>query len=365
MLFLPVQQPGFCESTAILSIADTYMGCFLEWRPQAADLFSVSEQRFAKPLPPEILRTADKKGNTMQQFQWQDRFNIGVEIIDQAHRRLFSIVQKMMDLYVEKHENRFACVEGIKYFKAYTLKHFAEEEAYMRMIGYSGYTAHKKIHDKMKYETLPELERLLYESDFSVEMVQRFIGICTGWLTGHIIIEDRAILGVKPAALAPMRLDDEVSVIQTVIIAPLQEILGYQIQFVGQFSTRDVILNEECYELVYSTQEGKRLRVILVMGQQTLLRAAGLLFGIDFYEKNDIVCFAMQEIAQNLIQRAEVDFGGRPDEFRLERGRFLERETFVGMFRERPPQYSLLFHVEQESFALCIDQDPESDPPVS
>lgn len=52
----------------------------------------------------------------MQQIQWQDRFNIGVEIVDQAHRRLFSIVEKIMELYVERHEDRFACVEGIKYF---------------------------------------------------------------------------------------------------------------------------------------------------------------------------------------------------------------------------------------------------------
>ena len=42
----------------------------------------------------------------MQQLQWQDRFNIGVEIVDQAHRRLFSIVQKIMELYVEKHEDK-------------------------------------------------------------------------------------------------------------------------------------------------------------------------------------------------------------------------------------------------------------------
>ena len=144
----------------------------------------------------------------MQQIQWQDRFNIGVEVIDQAHRRLFSIVQKIMDLYVERHEDKFACVEGIKYFKAYTLKHFAEEEAYMRKIGYPGYQAHKKLHDRMRWETLPELERLLYDSDFSTEMVQRFIGVCTGWLTGHILIEDRAIAGWKPSEFAPAEPDN-------------------------------------------------------------------------------------------------------------------------------------------------------------
>ena len=40
----------------------------------------------------------------MRQIEWQDRFNIGVDIVDQAHQRLFAIVQKIMDLYIEKHE---------------------------------------------------------------------------------------------------------------------------------------------------------------------------------------------------------------------------------------------------------------------
>ena len=301
----------------------------------------------------------------MQQIEWKDRFNIGVEIIDQAHHGLFSIVQKMMDLYVERHKDKFACVEGIKYFKAYALKHFAEEEAYMHQIGYPGYAAHKKIHDRMRYETLPELEPLLYESDFSVEAVQRFIGVCTGWLTGHILVEDRAIVGGGSGELAPIQFDDEMSVIQAVIIAPLQEILGCPIQFTGQFSVRDMILHEQCYELIYSTREGKRLRIILVMGQQMLLHAAGLMFGIDFYEKSDIVGFALQEIAQNLIQRAAVSFGRQPDEFQLEKGCFLEHEEFLEQFKDRSPQYSLLFRVGQESFALCIDQMACPDAPAS
>lgn len=317
------------------------------------------------PSPPKVLRAAAKKGSTMRQIQWRDQFNIGVEMIDQAHRRLFSIVQKILDLYVERHEDKFACVEGLKYFKAYALRHFAEEEAYMRSIGYPSYAAHKKMHDRMRYETLPELERLLYDSDFSAEAVQRFIGTCSGWLTGHIAVEDRAIIGEGAGQLVPMRPDDELSVVQAVIISPLQEILGCQIQYIGKFSVKDTILQEQYYELSYCTREGKRLRIVLVMGQQTLLRAAGLLFGIDFYERSEIVCFAMQEIVQNLIQRAAVNFGRQPDEFRLERGRFLEREEFIGLFRERAPQYSLLFHADQESFALCIDQEREADSPAS
>lgn len=292
----------------------------------------------------------------MQQIQWQDRFNIGVEIIDQAHRELFSIVQKMLELYVERHENKFACVEGIKYFKAYAVKHFAEEEAYMREIGYSGYLAHKRHHDRMKRETLPALERALYSSDFSGEAVQRFIGVCTGWLTGHIMIEDKAIAGKIPCEAAAIQPDDELSVVRAVFLHPLQEMFGHPIQLIGRFSEKASILDAQYYELIYSAGPEQKLRFVLIIGEPLLLHAASLMFGVDFYAKDEIVRFAMQEIAQNLMQRAAASFGKEPDEYRLESDRFLESEEYGGIFGGHTPQHSLLFSIRQGCFALCIDR---------
>lgn len=296
----------------------------------------------------------------MQQIQWQDRFNIGVEIVDQAHRELFAIVQKIMALYVERHENKFACVEGIKYFKAYAIKHFAEEEAYMREIGYSGYLAHKRHHDRMKRETLPALEQALYSSDFSSEAVQRFIGVCTGWLTGHIVIEDRAITGTPLEDVIAMQPDDELSVVRAVILHPLQEMFGDGIQLLGRFTERVSIVDAQYYELLYRTGQRQTLRVVLVIGEQLLLHAASLMFGVDFYARDEIVRFAMQEIAQNLMQRAAVSFGKDPDECCLESDRFLESEEYSQVFGEHAPQHSLLFSVRQGCFALCIDQLPQT-----
>ncbi len=295
----------------------------------------------------------------MQPFQWQDRFNIGVDIVDQAHRRLFSIVQRIMELYVERHENKFACVEGIKYFKAYALKHFAEEEAYMREIGYANYLLHKRLHDRMRRETLPALERELYASDFSTEAVQHFIGVCTGWLTGHIMIEDRAITGKTDAASAPICMDDELSVIRGIILHPLQEMFGPEVSFIGRFSGKDAILDAQYYQLIYRDRQGHALRFILIIGEPLLLRAASLMFGIDFYTRNEIVRFAMQEIAQNLIQRAAAVFGKEPDAYQLAGDRFLESGEYEEAFAGHRHLYSLLFGVKQSCFAICIDQIPE------
>lgn len=306
----------------------------------------------ALQVRPRPCGRAHEEGVYMQQIQWQDRFCIGVDIVDQAHRRLFTIVQKIMDLYVERHEDKFACVEGIKYFKAYALKHFAEEEAYMREIGYAGYAHHKRLHDRMRRETLPALERELYDTDFSTAAVQHFIGVCTGWLTGHITIEDRAITGSAASEFPRIALDDELSVIQTVILRPLQELFGAEVQFLGAYSPEEVIPDAQYYELSYRGWEGRRLRFVLIIGEQPLLHAAGLIFGAEFYEKDEIVRFAMQEVAQNLIQRAAACFGQDPGEYQLEGERFLEEGCLL---QRRAPQYSLLFSLHQTSFALCID----------
>ena len=60
----------------------------------------------------------------------------------------------------------------------------------------------------------------------------------------------------------------------------------------------------------------------------------------------------MQEVAQNLIQRAAACFGQDPGEYQLEGERFLEEGCLL---QRRAPQYSLLFSLRQTSFALCID----------
>ena len=130
-----------------------------------------------------------------KELVWNERFNIGVEKVDKAHRRLFSIVYKLMVLSEDEKKRKWASAEAIKFFKSYALKHFAEEEEYMRSIHYDGYEMHKRLHDVMRDKTIPALEKDLEENDYSSESIQHFIGISLGWLTGHVLIEDRAITG--------------------------------------------------------------------------------------------------------------------------------------------------------------------------
>ena len=131
----------------------------------------------------------------MEKAVWDDQYNLGVEAIDKAHANLFRIVGKLMVLVKDEANSESACREGLKYLENYTMKHFFEEEAYMRSIRYKEYARHKKVHDKFRGETLKALKWNMETERFSPSSVQRFVGVLLGWLTGHIMTEDQAIVG--------------------------------------------------------------------------------------------------------------------------------------------------------------------------
>ena len=64
-------------------------------------------------------------------FQWKDQYSIGVEEIDAAHQKLFSIVRRLLKniLSGDYEKNKKTCIEAVKFLKQYTIEHFAQEEA--------------------------------------------------------------------------------------------------------------------------------------------------------------------------------------------------------------------------------------------
>ena len=130
-----------------------------------------------------------------RQLVWQDRFNIGVEVIDREHRKLFSIMNKLLEFTEDESKSQWVCEEGIKYFKGHAMKHFTEEEVYMASINYKGFETHRRIHDNFRKKTLPELEKELKQTRYAPDSIKHFLGVCAGWLIGHTLTEDCAITG--------------------------------------------------------------------------------------------------------------------------------------------------------------------------
>lgn len=292
----------------------------------------------------------------MKEIKWNDRFNLGVEVIDKAHQKLFSIVNKLILMNEDAKKQPYACKEGIKYFKGYTIKHFAEEEEYMRRIAYKDYEKHKRIHDKMKDKTLPSMEQELEEGNYSEEAVQHFMGICIGWLNAHIIVEDRAIVNKTPAKWVHEAAGDELSSFERAVIQTLREMFRAEAEVVrAHYSGGNFYMgNKICYRVRYRAAKDVSLQIFFVYEDRYVLRMLGEILGRPVEKIDKTALYAVKVISEKLIDNVRTHFP-LTDGYRREKTEIIDFEQFVRTFSIDDPVYSVLFQTEgYGQFALCV-----------
>ena len=288
-----------------------------------------------------------------KEIEWNERFNIGVEEVDKAHRRLFSVVRKLMELSEDEKRGRWVCEEAIKYFKSYTVKHFAQEEEYMRSIHYSGYEVHKRLHDVMRDKTIPALEKDLVESDYSREAMQHFVGISLGWLTGHILIEDRAITGRIPNRWNEVLPKDEIMAVEKVVSKTIMEVFKLDTRIVSDQYAGEDFGKSIFYRITYRSAKGRRIQVFLVLEEQLVLHKVGEMLDVNFKKVDKVVLDATKQLSQQMIKRMGMYFKFLR-QFEFEKDHVLTAEQFEKEFESGYPRYSLLFDTGMGYFAFYL-----------
>lgn len=194
-----------------------------------------------------------------QKFVWSDRYNIGVDVIDREHRKLFSIMNKLSTYKGENDEkSRWAYQEGIKFFKGHAMKHFAEEEMYMASIGYEGYETHRRLHDIFRKKTLPEIEKELMQTMYSPEAVEHFLGVCAGWLIGHTLTEDRAIVGGVTSRWVDLLPEEEQTLMQKTLMQLMKEVFQLDARVLSESYSGEKFGNGIYYRLLYGSDKGEK-----------------------------------------------------------------------------------------------------------
>lgn len=128
------------------------------------------------------------------QLVWNNRYNVGVDVIDKEHKKLFRILNKLFAFGQQETKRPWVCQETVKYFKDHALRHFQDEEEYMVSVGYTGLKTHMRIHKNFRETTLPALEKELELAGYSEEAVNHFLGVCAGWLIGHTLIDRKSVV---------------------------------------------------------------------------------------------------------------------------------------------------------------------------
>ncbi len=313
-------------------------------------------------------------------MEWKEEYNIGVEVVDNAHRQLFSIVRKISRLLDEEvgEKQQFACKEGIKFFKSYTVKHFAEEEGYMRTSNYAGYERHRTLHENLKNNTLPLLEMELEQSAYSPESMKHFLGICIGWLTMHIMNEDQAIAG-KVATKGNMKERGEIYAVAEATRQIIQQTFNIDVDVLDEHYSGWKIGDALYYELLYplagmepdeeaETEEelteeeedeaektGKNLRVVVIMEESFAFATIGEMAGMQFSKMDEIVLSAAKEIVQMLLLQV-ADILGLPEQCSPKKDRMLSAERFQEKYGDRQLDYSLLFTTKYGYIGFCSER---------
>lgn len=122
-----------------------------------------------------------------------DEFKTGIAIVDEEHKKLFDIIANIHNAIQAEllHDKFDAILDILDELKEYTQVHFADEENYMREIGYDGLAYQEILHQNF-IDKLNELD--LDDVDDNQEAyLYDFLGFLQNWLVNHILKVDKLI----------------------------------------------------------------------------------------------------------------------------------------------------------------------------
>lgn len=288
-----------------------------------------------------------------KQLVWSDEFSIGVDAIDKEHQRLFSIINRLFTLRKEQKGGK-ACEEGIKYFYEHALRHFNDEENYMELICYKNLKMHKRIHKDFRDRTLPALEAELKKSNYSAEAVDHFLAVCAGWLIGHTLTEDLAIVGEKSSRWDNLLPIQELEAMKTVIIDCLQRMFKLNARVISETYDGEKFGNGIYYRLVYGRKEdNKKWEIIMVFEEKILVNTIGKLMGVRSDKLDVMLTNAARYSASQFVWHVMSHFPSA-ESYEMEEENLLTYEQFQEIFEKGKPQVSLLFGTETGYFSYCV-----------
>ncbi|GFI22277.1 sensor histidine kinase TodS [Lachnospiraceae bacterium] len=288
------------------------------------------------------------------QLVWNERYNIGVEIIDKEHKKLFSILNKLFDFGRQEEKSQWVCQEAVKYFRDHAVQHFSDEEEYMASINYAGLETHQRIHTNFRDRTVPALERELELTNYAEDSINHFLGVCAGWLIGHTLIEDHAIVsGEVVTQWKNLLPDEEQAVMGQTIANLLHSMFQLDPRLISNCYGGEKFGDGIYYRLIYSTKQKKRWEFYLIFEQQLIVSTIGSVMDMRSEALNVMLMNAARYVAKQFVERVKGHFP-ESEQFEMKEEQLLTYEQFQKVFEKQSPQYSLLFDTGKGYFAYCV-----------
>ena len=124
-------------------------------------------------------------------FIWKKEFELGIASIDNQHKKLFEIgnrINALLSMHVDGSDDYDEILELIEELKDYTVYHFNTEEDLFERYNYPEYGKHKKDHDSfIEYLNSVDFDSVDKNQDvFLSELLKKIVN----WVFNHIITTD-------------------------------------------------------------------------------------------------------------------------------------------------------------------------------
>lgn len=287
----------------------------------------------------------------MSQVVWKDSYKIGVDFLDKEHQQLFATMNKLLKISENEDKSEWVCREGVKYLRNHATEHFEHEEAYMQSIQYADYEIHKRLHDNFRYQTLPALEAEMAESQYSLDSIRHFLGVCIGWVIAHTQTEDQAIVGKKKSKWIDIPHEKEKEALETIIVQLVQEIFHLRAKMISEQYTGEDFGKIVCCRFTYSGEKKEKWEVTLVYEERLLLRIIGGILNAEYKTIDDMVINVTRYISRQFIERIRESFPSIAL-MKLKKESLLSYEQLLNSFGYQQPACSLLFDTSEGYFAF-------------
>ena len=119
-------------------------------------------------------------------MHWQPEFNIGIDVIDDQHKRIVEYINELELLLLDKDHTREQVEEVLNNIIDYTQSHFAFEESLLDQANYPYTSPHKSVH--VAFISKIEKYRQQFVAGMAIE--KDLHKMLMKWLINHIQHDD-------------------------------------------------------------------------------------------------------------------------------------------------------------------------------
>ncbi|MCX8069933.1 MAG: bacteriohemerythrin [Thermodesulfovibrionales bacterium] len=119
----------------------------------------------------------------MEQFVWSEDLAVGIDEIDNQHKKLIGLINQLAILKEQQTSDREYIHSLLSELFNYTIYHFFTEEQIMENISYPEYGSHKMEHVNLSARVVDYFERFSRGEEYLQSEIYEFL---KAWLNSHI-----------------------------------------------------------------------------------------------------------------------------------------------------------------------------------